>query len=107
MGPGQADRPARAGRCGEVGRQPWIIYGLLRTSDALSYLPVKSVAFTTAGFFWTPIRYPFVADKWFGHGIISAFEADLDKKNNRGGSAAVVMGLLPFRERPCIDRRCR
>lgn len=22
---------------------------------------------------WTPIRYPFVADKWFGHGIISAF----------------------------------
>jgi cytochrome d ubiquinol oxidase subunit II len=22
---------------------------------------------------WTPIRYPFVADKWFGDGIISAF----------------------------------
>jgi cytochrome bd ubiquinol oxidase subunit II len=22
---------------------------------------------------WTPIRYPFVADKWFGHGLISAF----------------------------------
>jgi cytochrome d ubiquinol oxidase subunit II len=22
---------------------------------------------------WTPIRYPFVADKWFGHGVISAF----------------------------------
>jgi cytochrome bd ubiquinol oxidase subunit II len=22
---------------------------------------------------WTPIRYPFVADKWFGQGIISAF----------------------------------
>ncbi|MGC1777023.1 MAG: cytochrome d ubiquinol oxidase subunit II [Xanthobacteraceae bacterium] len=22
---------------------------------------------------WTPIRYPFVADKWFGNGIISAF----------------------------------
>ena len=22
---------------------------------------------------WTPIRYPFVAEKWFGHGIISAF----------------------------------
>jgi cytochrome bd ubiquinol oxidase subunit I len=35
----------------EVGRQPWIIHGLLRTSDAVSYLPVESVAFTTAGFF--------------------------------------------------------
>jgi cytochrome bd ubiquinol oxidase subunit I len=35
----------------EVGRQPWIIYRLLRTSDAVSYLPVESVAFTTAGFF--------------------------------------------------------
>ena len=22
---------------------------------------------------WTPIRYPFVADKWFGNGIVSAF----------------------------------
>jgi len=35
----------------EVGRQPWVIYGLLRTSDAVSYLPVNSVAFTTVGFF--------------------------------------------------------
>ena len=35
----------------EVGRQPWIIYGLLRTSDGVSYLPVASVGFTTAGFF--------------------------------------------------------
>jgi cytochrome d ubiquinol oxidase subunit II len=22
---------------------------------------------------WTPLRYPFVAEKWFGHGIVSAF----------------------------------
>jgi cytochrome bd ubiquinol oxidase subunit I len=35
----------------EVGRQPWIIYGLLRTSDGVSYLPVASVGFTAAGFF--------------------------------------------------------
>ena len=35
----------------EVGRQPWIIYGFLRTSDAVSSLPVASVGFTTAGFF--------------------------------------------------------
>lgn len=35
----------------EVGRQPWIIYGLLRTSAGVSILPAESVAFTTAGFF--------------------------------------------------------
>lgn len=35
----------------EVGRQPWIIYGLLRTSDAASALTVGSVGFTTAAFF--------------------------------------------------------
>ena len=29
----------------EVGRQPWIIYGLLRTSDAVSNLPVSGVRF--------------------------------------------------------------
>jgi cytochrome bd ubiquinol oxidase subunit I len=35
----------------EVGRQPWIIYGLLRTSDGVSNLPLASVGFTTIGFF--------------------------------------------------------
>jgi cytochrome d ubiquinol oxidase subunit I len=35
----------------EVGRQPWIIYGLLRTSDAVSALSPGSVGFTTAGYF--------------------------------------------------------
>jgi cytochrome d ubiquinol oxidase subunit I len=34
----------------EVGRQPWIIYGLLRTRDAVSNLPLASVGFTTAGY---------------------------------------------------------
>jgi len=35
----------------EVGRQPWVIYGLLRTHDAASRLPAASVAFTAAGYF--------------------------------------------------------
>lgn len=34
----------------EVGRQPWVIYGLLRTQDGASTLPVASVA-TTLGLF--------------------------------------------------------
>jgi cytochrome bd ubiquinol oxidase subunit I len=35
----------------EVGRQPWIIYGLMRTSDAVSNLSVANVGFTAVGFF--------------------------------------------------------
>ena len=35
----------------EVGRQPWVIYGLLRTQDAASDLPSAGVAFTAAGYF--------------------------------------------------------
>lgn len=35
----------------EVGRQPWIIYGLLRTSDAVSALSPASVGFTTVVYF--------------------------------------------------------
>ena len=35
----------------EVGRQPWVIYGILRTSDAVSNLPAASVGFTTVGYF--------------------------------------------------------
>lgn len=34
----------------EVGRQPWIVYGLLRTGNAASKLPVASVATTLVGY---------------------------------------------------------
>lgn len=34
----------------EVGRQPWIIYGLLRTQDGASALPSATVAYTTIGY---------------------------------------------------------
>lgn len=34
----------------ELGRQPWIVYGLLRTKDAASLLPVTSVAVSLAMF---------------------------------------------------------
>ncbi len=34
----------------EVGRQPWVVYGLLRTADALAPLSGSSVALTLAGF---------------------------------------------------------
>jgi cytochrome d ubiquinol oxidase subunit I len=35
----------------EVGRQPWIVYGLMRTSDAVSPIATSQVATTLIGFF--------------------------------------------------------
>ena len=51
----------------EVGRQPWIVYGLMRTSDAVSAIDATQVAMTLVGFvilysllgltgFWLGIR---------------------------------------------------
>jgi len=34
----------------EVGRQPWLVYGLLRTSDAATPLPAGAVAVSLAGY---------------------------------------------------------
>ena len=34
----------------EVGRQPWLVYGLVRTEDVISPLPASTVAFTLALF---------------------------------------------------------
>ncbi len=34
----------------EVGRQPWVVYGLIRTSDGASTLPAGAVAFTLVGY---------------------------------------------------------
>ncbi len=35
----------------EVGRQPWVIYGLLRTSQAVSHLPSIALVWSLTGFF--------------------------------------------------------
>ncbi|MEX3945993.1 cytochrome ubiquinol oxidase subunit I, partial [Paraburkholderia sp. BR10937] len=35
----------------EVGRQPWVVYGLLRTSQAVSAVPASSVTASMAMFF--------------------------------------------------------
>ena len=35
----------------EVGRQPWIVYGLMKTADAVSPIAVSQVATTTVAFF--------------------------------------------------------
>jgi cytochrome bd ubiquinol oxidase subunit I len=34
----------------EVGRQPWIVYGIMKTSDAVSPIEVSQVAFSAAAF---------------------------------------------------------
>ena len=38
------------GVLGEVGRQPWIVYGLMRTSDAVSPVPASSVGLSLLAF---------------------------------------------------------
>ena len=35
----------------EVGRQPWVVYGHLRTADAVSPIPAESVATSLTAFF--------------------------------------------------------
>ena len=50
----------------EIGRQPWIVYGLMRTSDAVSPVPTSSVGLSLAAFiviypssaFWTSTCSP-------------------------------------------------
>jgi len=34
----------------EVGRQPWIVYGLMKTSDGVSQIPAGQVGVTLVGF---------------------------------------------------------
>ena len=34
----------------EIGRQPWIVYGLMRTADAVSPVPADNVAVSLAAF---------------------------------------------------------
>ena len=42
----------------EIGRQPWVIYGILRTADAVTPMPGLVVPFVT----FTALRSPATAD---------------------------------------------
>jgi cytochrome d ubiquinol oxidase subunit I len=50
----------------EVGRQPWVIYGLLRTSQGASALPATSVGYTLLGYFaiYVGLLVAFVVFAW-------------------------------------------
>lgn len=49
-----------------VGRQPWVIYGLMRTTDGASILPASAVATSLAGYFilYTILFLAFVIFAW-------------------------------------------
>ena len=34
----------------EIGRQPWLVYGVMRTSEAVGPVPAKMVGMTLAGY---------------------------------------------------------
>ncbi|MGF6483885.1 cytochrome ubiquinol oxidase subunit I [Paraburkholderia sp. JPY419] len=56
----------------EVGRQPWVVYGLLRTSQALSAVPASSVTASMAMFFVFDvvllISFFLLARRWLKNG---------------------------------------
>ncbi|TKC92221.1 cytochrome ubiquinol oxidase subunit I [Trinickia terrae] len=62
--------PYLAVECGwivrEVGRQPWVVYGLLRTRDAVSAIPASTVSASTAMFaiFYTVLITSFGVFAW-------------------------------------------
>jgi cytochrome d ubiquinol oxidase subunit I len=74
----------------EVGRQPWLIYGVLRTSDGASKLPVSSVLFSITGYtllyIVLAIAFFIFARRWLRNG------PDLT-------AAAPIPGALAWRDR--------
>jgi cytochrome d ubiquinol oxidase subunit I len=56
----------------EVGRQPWVVYGLLRTSQAVSAVPASSVTASMAMFFAFDvvllITFFLLARRWLKNG---------------------------------------
>jgi cytochrome d ubiquinol oxidase subunit I len=69
----------------EVGRQPWVVYGVMRTAQAASPLPVSSVAISLATFV---IVYLAI----FGAGIYY-----LLKLFRAGPGAAPAKATVPYR----------
>jgi cytochrome d ubiquinol oxidase subunit I len=59
----------------ETGRQPWIVYGLLKTSDALSpTLPVEYVGFSLIIFSLVYLSFFFLLAKWLPRIIRESLE---------------------------------
>ncbi|QEL26931.1 cytochrome ubiquinol oxidase subunit I (plasmid) [Bosea sp. F3-2] len=72
----------------EAGRQPWIIYGLLRTADAVAPVTAGAVT-TTLLIFFLVYNFLLLAFFWFAGRVALKGPAD---------------NALPTRERPGIDR---
>lgn len=73
----------------EVGRQPWIVQGVLMTKDAVTLHPTENVAFTLAIFFiiYTAIAITFVISmlKIINKGIADYVEQPVDNLNKALG----------------------
>ncbi len=82
----------------EVGRQPWVIYGVMRTADAVSPLPAAQVGFTLAMFV---VVYTFV----FGAGTvyllrIIAKGPEIQETNPQGGAGQIRQAMRPLSGAP-------
>lgn len=85
-------------RC--VGRQPWIVYGELRTVESASHLPAGEVLFSLVGLTSLYTVF-FCAALWFGSRILRR-GPDLGLAAPRSGAQA-TLDLGPGRHEP--DRR--
>lgn len=82
----------------EVGRQPWVVYGVMRTADAVSPLPAGQVGFTLAMFF---VVYTLV----FGAGtvyllLIIAKGPESEETDALGGAGQMRQAMRPLSGAP-------
>jgi len=82
----------------EVGRQPWVVYGVMRTADAVSPLPAGQVGFTLAMFV---VVYTLV----FGAGtvyllLIIAKGPEVEETDARGGAGQMRQAMRPLSGAP-------
>ncbi|MBV1835014.1 cytochrome ubiquinol oxidase subunit I [Novacetimonas pomaceti] len=81
----------------EVGRQPWTVYGLLRTSDSISPVALSSMAFSMTAFV---VVYVIVFGS--GLGILVRLLAHPPHEGEHDASAAHASDILGARMHPAV-----
>ncbi len=92
----------------EAGRQPWVIYGQLRTVDAVAPVSAEAISLTLVIFFLL-YNILLVAFLWFAARIAikgPASGSDVDPREVRPGLArtgSTIVGVTPARQQPAAS----
>jgi cytochrome d ubiquinol oxidase subunit I len=92
----------------EAGRQPWVIYGQLRTVDAIAPVSAEAISLTLVIFFLL-YNILLVAFLWFAARIAikgPASGSEVDPREVRPGlarSGATIVGVTPARQQPAAS----